>query len=486
MEDACAAQEQPASGECRCKASSSDNSTNASSHSKLDWGLPTPSCNAQWTHYFTNIYPQKHAEWRAQGRVVVHCSASSGLGNYLRSLPSALIYSMITEQALTLACDDPKGMYGILMEKIGVWPSTMPGHLARFFHGPHFNWSFPHRLPYGVPHIDLEQLQMKPWSWPMNASKGSRVTTKFDIPARRLLLFSRRMKYFTENFGHPAGKGHIVDDKTQNLEGCLLRYLLAPRPVLQSAVHSATGMHATADGLMPTVAMHVRMGDSSFAHGGSKTNRWYAAAEVHRSPFDASPRSAFACLERLSSGGQALGKRSPSSMVSSGSCLGCVVVSDSERVEQCARHALPAVVITPGVPVHLAASSANLTDDPLNVQRIFLDWFLLASSSATLLMQEFSSYSGTAFSYKAAAVAGLSTDHLQSKWPHIILSASGDPNRKGGFKGGHYDGAEAERWWQERCSPHAPPSAWWAAHVWGYVRSKSNVTHNGTTTRTSS
>ena len=122
----------------------------------------------------------------------------------------------------------------------------------------------------------------------------------------------------------------------------------------------------------------MRAGDKVFAHGGWATKAWYAAAEVRMSPFDVSPRGAFACLERLSgrlahsapaSSGPAHGGRRPASEGGSGGgCFGCVVVSDSEQVEQCARRALPAVAITPGVPVHLAASAANLTDDPLNVQ----------------------------------------------------------------------------------------------------------------------
>ena len=97
---------------CRCSADAHSHAhgrirpnshvANASDDGAQVWGLPSAGCSAHWTRYFTEVYPRKHAEWRAQGRVVVHCCPSSGLGNYLRSLPPALIYSMVTEQALTL------------------------------------------------------------------------------------------------------------------------------------------------------------------------------------------------------------------------------------------------------------------------------------------------------------------------------------------------------------------------------------------------
>lgn len=235
MDDACTPHSRPtaptsAPGECGCTASSSGAAAKVTKNLTRDWGLPTPGCSARWTRYFTEVYPRQHAEWRAQGRVVVHCCASSGLGNYLRSLPSALVYSMITEQALTLACDDPEHF---VMEKNGVPPSQLPGHLARFFRGPHFDWSFTYTLPRGVPSIDLGATQMNPGRWAWNASRGSRVTTTMATHARRVLMFSKSMPYFGRYFGRqPSGKEDILD-KYLNLDGCLLRYLLAPRQVLQ-------------------------------------------------------------------------------------------------------------------------------------------------------------------------------------------------------------------------------------------------------------
>jgi hypothetical protein len=228
-------------------------------------------------------------------------------------------------------------------------------------------------------------------------------------------------------------------------------------------MRAATALTATPGALMPTVTMHVRSGDKAFAHGGwsAPGKLWYAAAEVRSSPFDASPSGAFACLERLSDAIAA-------------DCVSCVVVSDSSLVEECARRALPHVVISPGLPIHLAASNTNLTSDPINIQRIFLDWFLLAMSRSTLLLQSQSTFASTAYSFKAASAAVAPHDTSATQWPFVILAESGDPFRDAAQHATqlHTPGA-AERWWQDRCRPGAPPTGWWVQHKWGSLGSHS-------------
>ena len=451
---------------CRCSADAHSHAhgrirpnshvANASDDGAQVWGLPSAGCSAHWTRYFTEVYPRKHAEWRAQGRVVVHCCPSSGLGNYLRSLPPALIYSMVTEQALTLACDDPPNFP---LEHGGLLPSVLPGHLFKYFHGPHFDWSFPVKLPRGVPTVLLEGAQMNPGIWAWNESKGSRLVSTFATHARRVLLFSKSR--WAEKFDRASVDAIL--ERNLNLDGCLLRYLLAPRPALQRAMRAATALTATPGALMPTVTMHVRSGDKAFAHGGwsAPGKLWYAAAEVRSSPFDASPSGAFACLERLSDAIAA-------------DCVSCVVVSDSSLVEECARRALPHVVISPGLPIHLAASNTNLTSDPITIQRIFLDWFLLAMSRSTLLLQSQSTFASTAYSFKAASAAVAPHDTSATQWPFVILAESGDPFRDAAQHATqlHTPGA-AERWWQDRCRPGAPPTGWWVQHKWGSLGSHS-------------
>lgn len=113
-------------------------------------------------------------------------------------------------------------------------------------------------------------------------------------------------------------------------------------------------------------------------------------------------------------------------------------------------------------------------------------------SSATLLMHAASTYAGTAWAYKAATAAGLPTSVLESVWPHILLAETADPYRECPPAGDPivvacrrtYDpskhSAEAERWWQERCQPRAPMSAWWLTHKDG-ARSVSD--HNASRVR---
>lgn len=70
-----------------------------------NWGLPTHACPA--TPYLLQEYPSSHERWLSEGRVLVHCSTSGGFGDYLKSLPSALVLSMLLELALVLRCDVP-------------------------------------------------------------------------------------------------------------------------------------------------------------------------------------------------------------------------------------------------------------------------------------------------------------------------------------------------------------------------------------------
>ena len=70
------------------------------------WGLPSAGCPYEWTRFWADQFPRLHREWRAQNRVVVHCSRHTGFGNWVSGLPAALMYSLATEQALSLRCDD--------------------------------------------------------------------------------------------------------------------------------------------------------------------------------------------------------------------------------------------------------------------------------------------------------------------------------------------------------------------------------------------
>ena len=319
-----------------------------------------------------------------------------------------LQYDPITEQALTLNCDDAS-----TLSREGGRQVALPRLLARYFRGPHFDWGFDAHLPaHGVPTVDLAATQMSPQRWAWNASGGSRLVVDLAVHSRRVLMFSKRRPYFERHFGH----SDEILSKALNLEGCLLRYLLAPRGSLQRVVRDVTGLHADGRALMATAAMHVRVGDREFAHEGWATGRrWYAADEVRRSPYEADPAAALACLERLSDGVEppaatAAGRTAFEAAWAGGARRGpggcmrrCLVLSDSVRVEACARRTLARPVTTPGVPVHLSASAAHLAADATNVQRIFLDWLLLAQSRATLALDAWSTFVSTAYAFKAAS-----------------------------------------------------------------------------------
>lgn len=120
------------------------------------WGLPSEGCLAtNWTTFLVRDYPALHRQWRAEGRVLEHCSRSTGLGDYLRSLPSALVFSALTELALTLRC-------GAQLKDEGR-PSTMHAQVATYFTGPHFDWDFDSGIGAGEPPLRLEGQQMRAW-----------------------------------------------------------------------------------------------------------------------------------------------------------------------------------------------------------------------------------------------------------------------------------------------------------------------------------
>ena len=451
------------------------------------WGLPSAGCPGNWTHYWTHIYPQQHREWRAQGRVVVHCTEHTGLGNYLRSLTSALVYSMVTEQALTLRCDRPELMQeGARTGR----PVDLPMHLARFFRGPHFDWAFPPNLPENAPTVSLYATQMSPALWAWNATHGSRVTSTLATWPRRMLQFSKSMPYFTRYFGRPASAEILRKDI--NLDGCLLRYLLQPRHALVRAVHKATGAVPDSDRLVPIAAMHVREGDQqSFSHAGWQTRdgRWWMSHDVRYNSYDASPVSAFECLARLSSAvaEAAATSAKPGLPLAHGPaerhlvptkraqwCAPCVVLSDSVAVEQCAQRLLDGPITTPGASVHLSASSNELASNETNIQRMFLDWFLLAQSASTLFTTAVSTFETTAWSFKVSSASNLHGKALaddargrgSSTWPHVLFRDS--VQWKDGRCVGSarlcellFDGATrrapglaaAEDWWRTRCRP---------------------------------
>ena len=95
-------------------------------------------------------------------------------------------------------------------------------------------------------------------------------------------------------------------------------------------------------------------------------------------------------------------------------CLQVIVLSDSSRVEACSAALLNGTLVTPGLAVHpLASDSRKLSES--NIQKIFLDWILLARSKGIMTVggaaQGGSSFLQTARSFRDATDArGWSVD----------------------------------------------------------------------------
>jgi hypothetical protein len=108
--------------------------SHAAGHVSAGWGLPTYACPA--TPYLLDEYPALHRRWLEEGRVLVHCSTSGGFGDYLRSIPSVVVLSMLLELALVLQCDvpvfDPLNPHREL---------RLHTQMPRMFFGPHIEWT---------------------------------------------------------------------------------------------------------------------------------------------------------------------------------------------------------------------------------------------------------------------------------------------------------------------------------------------------------
>ena len=206
-----------------------------------------------------------------------------------------------------------------------------------------------------------------------------------------------------------------------NLAGCLLRYVLAPSARL--ARLEATLPHLpplSAHGLRLGVAAHIRLGDSMFmpsasvltAGAGSASmprpkgaarrllSRWQWADELQGLAYRRDPALAMRCLMHASG-----------SVVSAG-CLGCAVISDAQHAERCATQLLDAPLLTPGFATHPLASPADVARSNRSIEKVVLDWWVLARSHAALLFsgngplgQRASTLAGTAVQFRNASAA---------------------------------------------------------------------------------
>ena len=373
------------------------------------WGLPTPSCPAP--NFLLDGYPRLHRARLDAGRVLVFCSRSGALGNYFRQLPMAFVVSVLTEQALVLSCDRPMFDRGR--------PINITRHMRTYFRGPHFDWSAPVSIGPGALEIDVDAPMMGPMCEDQTRegcgngtigpiSGAARLYASGSRTALRLLLKPEHRRRFVDLM-----KGTMQIDYQpflRKLDGCLLRYLLAPTRFLNGLVRALPNAPPlTQDGrLHYSVALHLRLGDyyvSDIDDTWPFKRGWQESSTAEGKPrlmpvdqrggtFFAAPAYLLACLRLAQEDRRRrLGQ-------TEGGCLQSVVVSDSELGANCARTGLDNPLISPGRPTHLVASRAGA-----DVDKVVLDWWLLARSAGIMTVGPFSSSSSfyeTARQYRDA------------------------------------------------------------------------------------
>ena len=261
--------------------------------------------------------------------------------------------------------------------------------LSRFFAGPHFDWSLRNA---SIPkHTQNTTLRRKSGPlflqyWPilpqalrLEASLKNGASAS-EYLSRRPLLFTRAL----QRLGWPLLTSPYLD-------GCLLNYVLSPSATLRNMTRNATrGVPLTTRGLLDAIAVHARMGDSSFSPG----DDWVWHDHVESNQMREEPEQMFACVKAESAiEGQA---KKP---VKKAACRACIVVSDSDWAVNCAREMLESPILTQGHAWHALASPEQGKAE--GEAKLFLDWWLLATSDKILATHS-STFSGMASLFRFA------------------------------------------------------------------------------------
>lgn len=248
--------------------------------------------------------------------------------------------------------------------------------------------------------------------------------TSFTAHARRLLKFNSA--WAAPRFGPYTNRSFERQPGGDRLDACMWRYMLAPSAKLTSLLDGVMGarVERSGAGLIAAATTHVRMGDSAFQSapprvaaattGPTHFAQWQWRTEVRNdSTFALRPAKSLQCLMRASGAAAdgAAGRRAhrPEETPPPRRCLPCVVVSDSKWVEQCARAVLTAPILTAGTAIHVGASDAGAAHDHANVDKLFLDWWLLARSRVSVDLRAGAGlkswFFGTALLFRGASSA---------------------------------------------------------------------------------
>ena len=410
---------------CSCKLMAADTDAAASVEAMLPWGQPNPQCPAGSK---LQAFAAAHEHRKRNGRILLHCETASGLGNYLRSVPVAALLAMVLELALVLECDE------VLPDHDGGHAAGLSHLLSTYFRGPLFDWRAPaqthpqhptlghaslaelgktptvlmlRRAPVRVLDMrrkeSLERWDVRNWS---NTQGGVRLltsgSTNLGAILHRLLSRPDNLAAAHSRLGVTIGSvralklatkvtSSAMSTASSALAGCLLFAVLAPTPHLVALLARVPNSPRVGGGgsagrersgtmrLHQSVGAHVRTGDAAFTRDATKL-RWRFSSVHHMSAFHHSPVGAMRCLQQASSDG--LEHRGTTR-----GCLGCFLASDSPVAIRCARRLLAAPTLTDGEAVHLGVAPAALTRRAGSVDKIFLDWWLLARSRVLINFQ---------------------------------------------------------------------------------------------------
>lgn len=362
--------------------------------------------------------------------MLYHCATSGALGDYLRSIPEALVMSIILERAFVLQCDRVNKDEGVKI----LWPRTFEA----FFTGAHFDWrgAFPSAGHNESEVTTIDAVTDVPAYHATNLTEFRQRT----VGAMRILTAGRswaawRALERSTRYGMDTSEwfGQLGQLTPLQLNGCLLRYLFQPTKHLtllaMDQLPSLSWPVLAGAGLFPTAAMHVRLGDSVWARHspfartgkpgvvrGGVSNPWRWSLEFRESLFTRQPLRAMQCLMRASIarpasnnatattwGGTAVQPVAPAAS----NCLACVVVGDgTETVEECARGALVSPILTRHVAMHPVVAGRYGFDQHrrLSTDKTMLDWWLLARSQVVLTFGT-SAFAGTALWFRNAGAA---------------------------------------------------------------------------------
>ena len=229
------------------------------------WGLPTAACPA--ARYLVKDYPRQYQRLRSEGRILFHCSRAGGLGDYMRSVPEAIVLAVLLERAFVLRCDTSTKDEGIHVP----WPHVLPLH----FVGAHFDWrGLPSPLP-NASELSIVDTLVTADAWHGARARFSLTElNRSAAPAVRVITDAKSLaatRLLRQDPDLAAERfGTLATLPPDQLTGCMLRYLFRPSRrlhfLLRALLPAVSERLVASASLLPTAALHVRLGDAVWAH----------------------------------------------------------------------------------------------------------------------------------------------------------------------------------------------------------------------------